>query len=103
MRTKAVDKLRAPEVPQHLSCQFQGRAVVKSSFCATNACVEVLFDPTYVYVFRHSAQDESMAFTHEEWAAFVKGVKNNEFDVDVPIDSPEAAPDTEMGAESDDR
>lgn len=54
-----------------------------SSFCNIGGCVEVGQSPDGSVVLRDSKDAErsvSLAFTNEEWAAFVKGVKAGEFD-----------------------
>jgi hypothetical protein len=45
-------------------------------------CVEVAIGPQSIYV-RHSrhAEDEPLAFRYEEWAAFLTGVRNGEFEL----------------------
>ena len=52
----------------------------KSSYCGTNACVEVALTSDAVLV-RDSKNPLAMplAFTADEWTAFVKGVKAGEF------------------------
>jgi hypothetical protein len=52
----------------------------KSSYCSTNACVEVAKTSDVVLV-RDSKdpQAEPLAFTADEWVAFVRGVKAGEF------------------------
>lgn len=52
-----------------------------SSFCGANGCVDVAQREGNVYV-RDSKDPEgaTLTFTGSEWAAFVAGVKNNEFD-----------------------
>lgn len=54
----------------------------RSSFCGTNACVEVLLDPeTDSAIISHSTEpDWGLLYTADEWRAFVSGVKANEFD-----------------------
>lgn len=55
-----------------------------SSFCNIGGCVEVGQSPDGSVVLRDSKDTErsvSLAFTNEEWAAFVKGVKAGEFDL----------------------
>ncbi len=54
-----------------------------SSFCNFGGCVEVGQSPDGSVVVRDSKDTEravSLAFTSEEWTAFVKGVKAGEFD-----------------------
>lgn len=52
---------------------------IKSSKCASGTCVEVNID-NHLVVVRDTTGDLTM-FTHDEWRAFVEGVKNNEFDI----------------------
>lgn len=54
----------------------------KSSYCGSNACVEVAQreEPGYVWVRNSRSPQFSIAFTDDEWAVFVRGVKNGEFD-----------------------
>jgi hypothetical protein len=53
-----------------------------SSFCRFGDCVEVGQMPDGSVSVRDTkdAECRSLVFTHEEWDAFVKGVKNGEFD-----------------------
>lgn len=53
----------------------------KSTFCNSGGCVEVAFDGDVVAV-RDSKDPKlaAMRFTLAQWADFVSGVKNNEFD-----------------------
>jgi uncharacterized protein DUF397 len=52
----------------------------KSSYCGTNACVEVAMTSNVVLV-RDSKNPESapLSFTTDEWSAFVQGVRAGEF------------------------
>jgi len=55
-----------------------------SSYCNGGGCVEVGRTPGGPVVVRDSKDPErraSLVFTAEEWAAFVAGVKNGEFDL----------------------
>jgi len=54
---------------------------ITSSFCSTGACVSVdtVSFPGKVVV--RDEQENETTFTHEEWQAFIAGVKNNEFDI----------------------
>jgi hypothetical protein len=55
-----------------------------SSYCNGGGCVEVGRAPDGPVVVRDSKDPErraSLVFTAEEWAAFVAGVKNGEFDL----------------------
>lgn len=54
-----------------------------SSFCNFGGCVEVGQSPDGAVIVRDSKDAEratSLAFTNEEWGAFVQGVKAGEFD-----------------------
>ncbi len=53
----------------------------KSSFCTTASCVEVAHQTGVVYVRDTKVENGPvLAFSTEEWAAFVAGVKVGEFD-----------------------
>jgi hypothetical protein len=59
----------------------------KSSASGASECVEVAFVEQSVVVRR--SQDPAgpvLAFSGPEWAAFVAGVRNGEFDPDFPLD-----------------
>lgn len=54
-----------------------------SSFCTAGGCVEVGQSPDGAVLVRDSKDPQratSLAFTREEWTAFVAGVKAGEFD-----------------------
>ena len=54
-----------------------------SSYCNFGDCVEVGTSPDGSVIVRDSKDDDrsvSLAFTREEWIAFVRGVKAGEFD-----------------------
>lgn len=54
---------------------------ITSSFCHEGGCVEVAKTPDGTrYVRRTSGGAVPISFTRDEWEAFVKGVKNDEFD-----------------------
>ena len=55
-----------------------------SSFCDPSSCVEVAVDADSVYV-RNSQKpaQEPLTFDYSEWNAFLLGVRNNEFDVNL--------------------
>jgi len=56
---------------------------MKSSFCNTGTCVEVAIDPLDDDLITVTDPDGNEACFHrDEWEAFVKGVKNNEFDIE---------------------
>lgn len=52
-----------------------------SSFCNLGGCVEVGRGDGVVLVRDTKNRDRELEFTHEEWAAFVLGVKRGEFDL----------------------
>ena len=53
-----------------------------SSVCSTGCCVGVAIKDEAVYVTNTTTSDSPITrFTHEEWKAFVAGVKNGEFEV----------------------
>ena len=54
-----------------------------SSFCSGGGCVEVGQLPDGAIAVRAAqapVRETSLVFTQDEWAAFVAGVKNGEFD-----------------------
>jgi hypothetical protein len=56
---------------------------VISSYCTGGACVEVGRSPDGTVIVRDGKDPQRVAalrFTREEWAAFVAGVKQGEFD-----------------------
>ena len=55
----------------------------KSSFCEKGkCCVEVALDQASVSVRNTKNPTTIIQYTIAEWKAFIKGVKNGEFDVD---------------------
>lgn len=56
---------------------------IRSTACASNACVEVAFTDDAVLL-RSSTTDERIAVTPDEWTAFVEGVKRGEFESRKP-------------------
>ena len=55
----------------------------RSSFCDTSACVEVaLRGPDILVRQSFDTKYKRLYFTHEEWAQFLAGVKNGDFDLD---------------------
>lgn len=53
---------------------------LRSSYCGTNACVEVA-EVSGQFMVRDSKNPAvaPLSFTRDEWVAFVRGVKANEF------------------------
>lgn len=75
--------LKAPSGPNHE--ESVNAAFKKSSYCQDGGCVEVATsqDGNIVYVRDNKKLDQApLKFTKSEWDAFVKGVKNNEFNID---------------------
>jgi Domain of unknown function (DUF397) len=55
----------------------------KSSFSMSNGCVEVAIQPDGVAVRDSKNRDGAvLEFSHHDWAAFLRGVKNGEFDLE---------------------
>jgi hypothetical protein len=53
-----------------------------SSYTGVENCVEVALRPDEVLVRNSKRRDQkAMAFTHDEWRAFIAGAKDGEFDV----------------------
>jgi hypothetical protein len=55
----------------------------RSSYCANSCCLEVALVPGMGKVYVRNSQNPGtrIAFSEEEWRAFLAGVKSNEFDV----------------------
>ena len=60
-----------------------GHQFVKSSYSGTANCVEVARESNGRVLVRHSedATGLHLSFTESEWEAFVRGVKDDEFDL----------------------
>ena len=58
------------------------RQPVVSSFCSEGSCVGVVLGEDVAVVDTKVAGGHELRFTRAEWAAFVAGVKNGEFDVE---------------------
>lgn len=56
-------------------------AVRTSSFCTGHGCVGVVTGDEIAVVDTKTAGGPELRFTRDEWAAFVAGVKNGEFDL----------------------
>jgi hypothetical protein len=51
----------------------------RSRYCETNCCVEVARTDDSVFMRNSSSPDGPiLTFTHAEWAAFVRGIKDEE-------------------------
>ncbi|KHE90680.1 MAG: DUF397 domain-containing protein [Candidatus Scalindua rubra] len=53
---------------------------IKSSVCPQKFCVEVALGENGVHVRNSVTPSRQIKFNYEEWQAFIKGVKRNEFD-----------------------
>lgn len=51
----------------------------KSSYSAGDNCVEVAITPTTIYVRDSNNPTTIQRYTHDEWNAFIQGVKAGEF------------------------
>ncbi|GEL23274.1 hypothetical protein PSU4_22280 [Pseudonocardia sulfidoxydans NBRC 16205] len=64
----------------------------KSSACHSGSCVEVRITDTIVSVRNTDTPEQQADFTHEEWSAFLIGVKSGEFDLRsadrIPVPTP---------------
>lgn len=58
---------------------------ITSSFCLEGGCVAVARDPDGGVRVTSTVTPESgvLSFTAEEWRAFLAGVRNGEFDLDI--------------------
>jgi putative sterol carrier protein len=54
---------------------------VKSSKCTYGDCVEATFCEGHVELRDSKSPDLVMSITHDDWQAFIAGVKLNEFDL----------------------
>jgi len=69
---------------KHTQKEFISTTFKKSSYCQDGGCIEVATsqDGSVVYVRDNKKPNqEPLEFTNSEWRVFVKGVKNNEFDI----------------------
>lgn len=55
----------------------------RSSYCANSCCLEVALVPRLgkIYVRNSKNPGTQIAFSTEEWRAFLAGVKSKEFDI----------------------
>lgn len=56
----------------------------RSSRCESNACVEVAFVEDKVLVRNSNARSLVVRISHDEWRAFLAGVRRGEFRVPKP-------------------
>ena len=65
-----------------LITEVNGQKFKKSSFSgSSHNCVGVAITEKNVSVINTKTKKEIVIFTRDEWKAFVKGVKNNEFEI----------------------
>ncbi len=63
--------------------QFEGREYTKSSFSGeSHQCVGVSIGKENVALINTNTMNKAIPFSHDEWKAFLKGAKNNEFDLE---------------------
>ncbi len=62
--------------------EIKGIKFAKSSFTRRRRCVGVSIQKDKVLVTNTTKKQAIVEFTHDEWRAFVKGVKNHEFDIE---------------------
>lgn len=56
----------------------------KSSFCEKGkCCIEVAVDKDMVFIRNSKNPATVIQYTLQEWKDFIKGVKSNEFDMDL--------------------
>ena len=65
-----------------LITEVNGQKFKKSSFSgSSHSCVFVFITDKNVSVINTKTKKEIVTFTHDEWKAFIDGVKNNEFEI----------------------
>ena len=59
----------------------------RSTYCHTGSCVEVapMTDGRIAVRDSKNPAIEPMAFSRDEWIAFVRGVQDNQFNFDMPV------------------
>jgi hypothetical protein len=66
----------------NLITEVNGKKFRKSTFSGSgHSCVGVSIEKDKIFVINTITKKEIVEFTHDEWEAFVMGVKNNEFDI----------------------
>jgi hypothetical protein len=55
----------------------------RSSFCSSDTCVEITLESAVVLIRNSRDPEIKIAVTHNEWQAFLAGVKNFEFEFPV--------------------
>ena len=75
-------KFKKGGILMQLITEIDGLKFKKSSFSGKNHnCVGVSITEENVFVTNTKTKKEIVSFTHDEWEAFVNGVKNNEFEI----------------------
>lgn len=66
----------------NLITKIKGKEFRKSTFSGeSHKCVGVSITKNDVSIVNTNTKKEIVSFTHDEWKAFIKGAKNNEFDI----------------------
>lgn len=61
--------------------KIKGKEFIKSSYSGESTCVGVAIETDKISVVNTNEKKTIVAFTKAEWIAFIKGVKNGEFDI----------------------
>lgn len=64
-----------------MKIEIKGRTFVKSSHSGSSSCVGVEIKDNKISVINTNQKKAIVEFTKDEWIAFVKGVKDCEFDI----------------------
>jgi len=64
-----------------MKINIQGRTFVKSSHSGSSSCVGVEINNDKISVINTNEKKTIVEFTKDEWIAFIKGVKDCEFDI----------------------
>jgi hypothetical protein len=61
--------------------KIKGKDFTKSTYSGASTCVGVAMENNKVSVINTNERKTIVEFTNAEWVAFIKGVKNCEFDI----------------------
>ncbi len=61
--------------------EIKGKKFKKSSHSGGSACVGVAIENEKIHVVNTKEGQTTVVFNREEWLAFIRGVKDGEFDV----------------------
>jgi len=74
--------MKGEKLIMSLITEINGQKFKKSTFSGTSHnCVGVSITENNVFVVNTKTKKEIVSFTHSEWDAFIKGVKNDEFKI----------------------